>query len=417
MAETPIRPSRGNNSGTPVPPGTVMLFPNTPIPGPRSKRVFNNKNTNTPNSKLQRKIIITDYNPNEVMEITEDNQQKHMIVKKINDVTHASKFFYNPSSFLCKLETDKGFTKLCIHKFNDYDSNNLTTPTSYTLHQNLYKLLQSIQKPAYDIKNINSAFKSLKQSQTLLINLHSPVNDYTQETMQHSLYNTFELRQITPVIIGDSNSVVIYNPGVNYGRNNNHNNRNSMREPKTSKRVLANNDGSLGSRPFTTNSREGTVLEGVFNNNYEWSPSMATPPAEGAAAAIAEGEPASGLGREETGSPTQRMNATARENNGTPTQHNPPHNAARGSHIPVVNFQLPLPPLQRANAATTPRTPPRTPPRELHPSSPSTSNGTPILFGTPMLHGGRTNKKNRKVSKKTKRINRKSKKENNNKRH
>ena len=133
---------------------------------------------------------------------------------------------------------------------------------------------------------------------------------------------------------------------------------------------------------------------------------MATPPAEGAAAAIAEGEPASGLGREETGSPTQRMNATAGENNGTPTQHNPPHNAARGSHIPVVNFQLP--PLQRANAPTTPRTPPRRQPREL--SSPSTSNGTPILFGTPMLHGGRTNKKNRKVSKKTKRINRKSKK-------
>ena len=111
------------------------------------------------------------------------------------------------------------------------------------------------------------------------------------------------------------------------------------------------------------------------------------------------------------------MNATARENNGTPTQHNPPHNAARRPHIPVVNFQLPLPPLQRANAATTPRTPPRTPPRELYPSSPSTSNGTPILFGTPMLHGGRTNKKNRKVSKKTKRINRKSKKEKNNKRH
>ena len=407
MAETPIRPSRGNNSGTPVPPGTVMLFPNTSRGTKRDFKNRNrNRNPNTPYSELQRKIIITDYNPNEVMEITEDNQKKQMIVKKINDVTHASKFFYNPSSFLCKLETDNEFTKLCIHKFNDYDSNNLTTPTSYTLHQNLYELLQSIQKPAYDIKNINSAFKSLKQGQTLLINLHSPVNDYTQKTMQHSLYNAFELRQITPVIIGDSNSVVIYNPGVNYGRNNNNNNRNSMREPKTSKRVLAHNDGSLGSRPFTANSGEGTVLEGVFNNNYEWSPSMATPPAEGAAAAIAEGEPASGLGREETGSPTQRMNATAGENNGTPTQHNPPHNAARGSHIPVVNFQLP--PLQRANAPTTPRTPPRRQPREL--SSPSTSNGTPILFGTPMLHGGRTNKKNRKVSKKTKRINRKSKK-------
>jgi len=68
MAETPIRPFHGNNSGTPLPPGTVQLFPNTPE-FRITKRGYNNRNTttpmtNTPYSKLQRRITINDYNPN-----------------------------------------------------------------------------------------------------------------------------------------------------------------------------------------------------------------------------------------------------------------------------------------------------------------------------------------------------------------
>jgi len=270
-----------------------------------------------------------------------------MTIKKINNVERASKFFYYPSSFVCKLETDLGFTKLCIHKFS-YDAMALTTSPSYQLHPNVFELL-STQEPAYDIKNINSAFKSLTPGQTLLINLNLPVDDYIPETMQNSLSYEFELNQTTPVVINSEN-VVIYNSDVNYGKNNNRNNLNSslqMNESNTSGNQSEYYDTAHGDR-FPAANEEGEFIEGVFRSGSRWHPSMATPPVAGAAAGLA----AAATERENNSTPTQLLNTT--EENGTPTQ--------------LVSETLT-----------------RTPPE------------------TPMLYGGRTNKKHRKVSKQVKR--------------
>jgi hypothetical protein len=426
IPKTPVQSSRAL-SVTPLSllaPGTVKLF-NTPLTtsGNRgTKRSRNNKSTplnNTPNSKSLRadaeeQLIIIDYNPNEVMEITEDGTNTPIIItKKVNNVESVDRYFYYPSSFICSFEGKP--LKLCIHKFSHNNPISLTFSPSYVLHPNVIKLLTEQQLAPNDIKNIILAFKSLDQGQTLLVNLEVPVEIKANDTMTNTNSENFTIKRTTPVIIGDSNSVVLYNPEIKYGRNNNNNNNNKrnnflhQQPPNDTRHKLTTTeikyyDRFLGDKQENSAVIEsgmgmgfGGIVTAGLNKNFEWSNSMFTPPLN----VMDRAEPELAANGN---IPTQILENNQEEaeyrDDGTPTQilennqEEAEYRAANGN-IPtqIEEVQLTQPPL------------PGTPlePTQRPSQSPGENN-------TGMLIGGNINKKNRKQSKKMKRKHRKTKK-------
>jgi hypothetical protein len=391
MEAEPKTPNKQTTSNTPPgePPGTMILF-NTPATNGASgasdatgansangangangatgansangasgargfKRPGNNLNTESPLSKLLKKannekLIIMDYNPDGVNEITELGTQ-NLDIQIVNNVDQnkKDKHSWYPSSFLCKSKSEKTFSKLCIHKFI-YNNPFFIGPVKYVLHPNAINLLQ---KHKCNIKKIELAFKSLQQSQTLLINLNIPPQINAEGSMSNSNSNIFTVDRTTPVIIGDSNSVVVYDPDGDYGNNNENNNSNQSHY--TLPKYNLNGTGT-NEEHYLNNAN---VVHANASNRFEdWNALlMATPPRVRAEPAPAE-----------NGSPTQI------ETQIEPQQQPNPH--------------LP-PPLRRAHIA----------PIQIE----TTTNATQ------MLSGGHTNKKNKKVSKKTKRKTRKTK--------
>jgi hypothetical protein len=159
------------------------------------------------------------------------------------------------------------------------------------LHPNVIKLLEQQDSSLGDnIKNIKFAFKNLEKGQTLLINLTHPVKIIPVDSMNTA--DDLTVSKIKSVIIGDSNSVVVYVPEYKYGKNNNNDENNSYPYPSV------NNNSKEENQLLEPNS--AYVVRAGSNSDADWNASlMATPPGIQAGIAIAEPAPSA------NGSPTQ----------------------------------------------------------------------------------------------------------------
>ena len=194
MEEAPSTPSIFN---TPEP---ATPEPATPEPAKRkpAKRKLNlnlnnetNTNTNTnPSPKLPKlpralrdpesgneneyengdKLIITDYNPDEVMEITDDEQNILININEVNNVVRVDKYFYYPSSFVCKFTSEGVFRTLGIHKFRHNKTQVLHTfSLSYIFHQYIIDILENQGFIDVQIDNINLRLRELRIRSKILV--------------------------------------------------------------------------------------------------------------------------------------------------------------------------------------------------------------------------------------------------------
>jgi hypothetical protein len=343
-----------------TPPRTVQLFPNTTGSTKRGRRT--NGSSSSPMTKYLRgdaeELIIYDYNPENI-----NKDGELMDINKINDVKEVdkNKYLFYPSSFAFKKKVDDSFTMLCIHKFNHNNPITLKTPLSYKLHPNVIGLLDNHALTDEDKKNIESAFNSLQQGQTLLINLNSPI---TLESISSNNTNNnkgnFTIQRTTQVNIDDVNSVIIYNSNINYSRNNK--NRNVLIAPRFNNPENESN-----------NNTSGMVIptEGNVNNTDVWNiTAMQTPPGASAHEA-APNTPTQIL--QEPDAPTQIINPSPEPD--APTQ--------------IINpSPEPDAPTQIVNPSPEPDVP--------------TQIVNPELANTQMFGGKHSGKKNKKASKKNK---------------
>ena len=350
------------------------------------------------------------------MEITNDKQHIPININEVNNVERVDKYFYYPSSFVCKFTSEGVFRTLGIHKFSHNKIQVLHTfSLSYVFHPNVMEILEQQGFASLQFENIKLAFKSLKQGQTLLINLMSPAtnnNAMTNNTLLtnapvlgNTMTHNFTVRQETPVIINyfknkNTDSAVFYNPAFKYGGNNN-SVYNPLRHLQTSvqsrSRLLrssavgnipnadpdASNNNNNGEIPDVTGQGIGNGdpnLEDLLSQSKENMVIVDPLPEEQLGSPIERFVNNANAATENysNGSPTQRIENGNKSNNGngSPTQRIENGNIKNG-HA--------LSPLRRVGQPRTPRTP--------------RTHRTPRTPMTPM-NGGYTNKNNRHILKK-----------------